>query len=62
MQAAQIRVRQERGRIVVQATGRTEKGRTFIKGSKTLTVTSMADIRFKAEMARAVEELLGSEA
>lgn len=62
MQAAQIAVKKERGVMVVNAMGRTPSGRPYIKASKTLTVTSITDKKFKDEMAAAVKELLDSEA
>lgn len=60
MQAASIIVRKSRGLLVVQATGRTERGQSFIKGSVPLTVKTMSDPKFKGELATAVDQLLGS--
>ena len=59
MEAAQIRIMKRRGHMVVQATGLTPKGKTYVKAQKTLLCTSMASPRFKDEMASAVDELLG---
>lgn len=62
MQAASIIVRRQRGVLVVQATGRTGRGQAFIKATIPLTVTSMGDPKFKAELGAAVFQLLVSEA
>jgi len=53
-----MRCRKERGVIVVQGMGRTPKGQTYVKASVPLTVTSVSDPLFKAEMKTAVEKLL----
>lgn len=62
MQAATIIVRHSRDGLVVQATGRTPRGQTFIKGHEKLKAKSIRDKKFKEEMAAAVEKLLNSEA
>lgn len=60
MEAASIIVRKSRGLMVVQATGRTGRGQTFIKGSVFLSVKSMSDPKFKGELQAAVDQLLSS--
>lgn len=60
MEAATVEIRRSRGKLIVQATGRTARGQRYIKGSVPLTVKSMADPNFKREMAAAVEQLLDS--
>jgi len=62
MEAATIIVRKSRGVLVVQATGRTGRGQSFIKGAAPLKVKSMRDPNFKAELSAAVDKLLNSEA
>lgn len=61
MEAARIEVRKHGNKVSVWATGRTERGQSFIKGTRELKVTSMSDKNFKDEMAQAVKELLGTE-
>lgn len=62
MQAATIIVRRSRGGLIVQATGRTGRGQSYIKSSEALSVKSMSDPKFKAELAAAINKLLGSAA
>jgi len=59
MEAAQIEVRVEKGKVLVQAIGRTPKGQRFIKAQEVLTVSSIADKNFKGEMTAAVDKILG---
>lgn len=59
MEATGINIKKSRGRMVVQALGRTPRGQKYVKGSKVLNATSIADPKFKEEMAAAVDELLG---
>lgn len=61
MQAASITIRKERGKVVVQALGKTPKGKPYIKGKKILNVKSIASKDFKAEMKAAVAELIDSD-
>jgi len=56
---ATIHVRKSKGMMAVQGDGRTPRGQKYIKETIELTVKSTADPRFKAEMATAVEKLLG---
>lgn len=58
-EAASIVVRKSRGLLVVQATGRTGRGQSFIKGHVLLSVKSMSDPKFKGELKAAVDQLLG---
>lgn len=62
MQAAQIGIKMQRGKVTVFAFGRTERGQKFIKGYVPLKVSSIGDPKFKKEMAAAVASLLGSAA
>lgn len=62
MEAAQIEVKKERGRLIVKAIGRGPRGQKYTKARKELAVKSMSDLNFKAQMEAAVYELLGSEA
>lgn len=62
MQAAAIYIRRSRGGLVVAAIGRTDRGQSYIKGSRNLKVKSMGDKDFKGQMKTAVDELLGSDA
>lgn len=57
VQYASVRVRKERGVMVVQGMGKTSKGQTYVKAAIRLTATSMSDPQFKAEMKTAVEKL-----
>lgn len=60
MNAAQVVVKMRQDKLTVQVIGRTAKGQKFVKGEKVLAVKSLADPEFKAEMSKAVNELLGS--
>ncbi|MGB6873355.1 MAG: hypothetical protein WBE46_04345 [Dehalococcoidia bacterium] len=62
MEAGQIIVKQERGVLVVIATGKTPGGQKFVKGRVPLKVKDLGDPKFKEEMRSAVVKLLGSEA
>jgi hypothetical protein len=59
MKAATVEVKQYHGRVIVYTTGRTGRGQSFIKDKRILGCKSMADKKFKAEMAQAVVEMLG---
>lgn len=59
MNASRIDVKISKGKVVVTAKGKTERGQSFIKGSQALQVETISDPKFKAEMAAAVTELLG---
>lgn len=62
MKASSIEIKKSHGKLVVLAIGRTGKGRRYIKETRVLDVPSVADKKFKAAMAQAVVEMLGSEA
>lgn len=62
MEAAQIEIKVERGRLVVRAIGRGPRGQKYVKARKVLAARTMYDKDFKAQMDSAVKELLGSTA
>lgn len=61
MLAATVIVRQSRGTLIVQATGRTGKGVSFIKGTEKLTAKTLGDPDFKGELKTAIGKLLSSD-
>lgn len=62
MKAYTIDIKKAHGLIVVNAKGRTGRGQSFIKASRTLPLVDISDKKFKAEMAKAVSEMLESDA
>lgn len=59
---AQIHVKRQRGKLVVQGMGQTPRGQKYIKRSEDIAAPKMTDKEFKAELATAVAKLYGSEA
>lgn len=57
----QIAVKRQRGRLTVQAIGRTTRGVKFILGQEELTAKHTTDPRLKAEQTAAADKLLGSD-
>ena len=58
---AQIHVKRQRGKLVVQGMGQTPKGQKYIKASEELSVSNIGDKDFKAQMSAAVGKLLAEE-
>lgn len=57
-----IHVKRQRGKLTVQAGGRTPRGQRYIKETIVLKAKSMADPSFKAEVTTAVDQMLAQEA
>jgi hypothetical protein len=56
-----VRLKIERGLLVVQSLGRTPSGQKYVKGMEKLSFTRMSDPSFKDDMSKAVDKLLSSE-
>lgn len=52
-----IEIKKERGKLVVIGLGKTNRDQRYIRGRVPLTVESIADPKFKSEMAAAVEKI-----
>lgn len=58
---ATIRVRGKRGRMYVQAMGRTARGIKYVKDTVEINAKSTSDPNFKSELAAAVEKLMAQQ-
>lgn len=54
-----VEVKRQRKALTIMGMGQTPRGQKFIKKSIPITAPRMNDKKFKAELAAAVEELLG---
>jgi hypothetical protein len=59
--AAMLEVKRQHGLLVLNAIGRTPKGKKFIKGQETLDAQRMSSKKFKGELAVALKKLYGSD-
>lgn len=61
-EAARFEVKRSRGGLVVRAIGRTERGQKYIKKSIPIAARTIADQKFKSEMAAAIAQMFDSDA
>lgn len=57
---ATIEIRKQRGKMIVQGTGRTPRGQKYIKQQEPVTPAGPGKKNLKAALATAIDKLLGS--
>lgn len=62
MQAYAIYIKRSRGGLVVAAVGRTDRGQSYLKGSRKLKAKTIGDPDYKQQVKAAVDELIGNDA